>query len=405
MEAFWSERIATGAAGLRSSAIRDLLRLTAQPTMISFAGGLPAPELFPAEEIAAASEQALIEAPLAALQYGPTEGFTPLREWVAARMAKLGLRTPTDQILITSGSQQGLDLLGRLFLEPGAPVAVESPTYLGALQAWQTCQPHYLTVPLDDQGLDVDALEAMLASGARPRFLYVVSCFQNPTGVTLAETRRRRLIELAARYQLPIVEDDPYGELCYEGERSTPLAALDCELHGELRHVIYLGTLSKLLAPGLRVGWAVAPQGVAERLGLLKQGLDLHTGSMAQAVAYYACRDGLLDRHTLRIRDLYRERRDAMVSALAAQMPAEVQWTRPTGGMFLWLTLPTNQDATALLEFAIANQVAFVPGQPFHPYGDGANTLRLNFSHSNPAQLTEGVRRLAVAMHELQHTR
>lgn len=398
MDALWSDRIAAGAAGIRSSAIRDLLKLTAQPEMISFAGGLPAPELFPAEEITAAAERALVEAPLAALQYGPTEGFGPLRELIAGWVGRLGVGAPTDQVLITAGSQQGLDMIGRLLIDPGAPVAVEEPTYLGALQAWQTCQPHYLRLPVDADGLDVDALEALLAGGARPRFLYVVSCFQNPTGVTLAPARRQRLIELAARYHLPIVEDDPYGELYYEGERTTPLAALDIAMHGELRHVVYLGTLSKLLAPGLRVGWIVAPQPLVDRLVMLKQGLDLHTGSTAQAVAYFACRDGLLERHVPRLRAAYGERRDIMLAALAREAPAGATWTRPGGGMFLWLTLPAGADAEALLADALAARVAFVPGRSFHPGGGGANTMRLNFSHSGPAQIAEGVRRLGAAL-------
>ncbi len=400
MDSLWTDRIAAGALGMRSSAIRDLLKLTTQPTMISFAGGLPAPELFPAEELAAASAHALAEAPLATLQYGPTEGFGPLRELVANWVGRLGIRAPTDQVLITAGSQQGLDMLGRLLIDPGAPVAVEEPTYLGALQAWQTCQPHYLRLPIDEDGLDVDALEALLASGVRPRFLYIVSCFQNPTGVTLAPERRVRLVELAARYQLPIVEDDPYGELYYGGQRSTPLAAIDIAMHGEPRYVVYLGTLSKLLAPGLRVGWIVAPRTLVDRLVMLKQGLDLHTGSMAQAVAYYACRDGLLDRHIPRLRALYGERRDAMLAALASEraLPVGTRWTRPDGGMFLWLTLPAEDDAEVLLARALAEQVAFVPGRQFHPGGGGANTLRLNFSHSGPPQIAEGVRRIGAAL-------
>ncbi len=401
MTTLWTDRIAVGARDLRSSAIRDLLQLTAQPDMISFAGGLPAPELFPAEELSVAAERAIAEAPLAALQYGPTEGFAPLRELIAGWLEPLGLQLPGDQVLITAGSQQGLDLAGRLLIDPGAPVAIEQPSYLGALQAWQSYRPHYLTLPLDADGLDVAALETLLASGARPRFLYLVSCFQNPTGATLSPERRHQLIALAARYQLPIIEDDPYGELFYQGERPAPLAALDLALHGELRHVIYLGTLSKLLAPGLRVGWIVAPRAIAHQLVLLKQGLDLHTGSLAQAVAYYACRDGLLARHLPRIRALYHERRDAMLAALEREMPATVSWTRPDGGMFLWLTLPTPLDAAALLERAIAQRVAFVPGAPFHPRGGGANTLRLNFSHSDPARLSEGVRRLGDALRSL----
>ncbi len=401
MSTIWDERIADGAREIRSSAIRDLLKLTVQPDMISFAGGLPAPEFFPAEEISAAGERALAEAPLATLQYGPTEGYGPLRELLAGWMGRLDVPAAPEQLLITAGSQQGLDLLGRLLIDPGAPVAVEEPTYLGALQAWQTCRPNYLPLPVDDEGLDVEALERLLAGGARPRFLYVVSCFQNPTGVTLAPARRQRLIELAARYNLPIVEDDPYGELYYEGGRATPLAALDIALHGELRHVVYLGTLSKVLAPGLRVGWLTAPRPLFDRLVMLKQGVDLQAGSMAQAVAYYACRDGLVERHLPRLRAVYGERRNAMLAALEREMPPGVRWTRPSGGLFLWLTLPEGADSQALLAAAIERKVAFVPGQPFHPSGGGANTMRLNFSHSTPAQLADGVARLAETLRGL----
>ena len=401
MSTIWDERIADGAREIRSSAIRDLLKLTVQPDMISFAGGLPAPEFFPAEEISAAGERTLAEAPLATLQYGPTEGYGPLRELLAGWMGRLDVPAAPEQLLITAGSQQGLDLLGRLLIDPGAPVAVEEPTYLGALQAWQTCRPNYLPLPVDDEGLDVEALERMLAGGARPRFLYVVSCFQNPTGVTLAPARRQRLIELAARYNLPIVEDDPYGELYYEGGRATPLAALDIALHGELRHVVYLGTLSKVLAPGLRVGWLTAPRPLFDRLVMLKQGVDLQAGSMAQAVAYYACRDGLVERHLPRLRAVYGERRNAMLAALEREMPPGVRWTRPSGGLFLWLTLPEGADSQALLAAAIERKVAFVPGQPFHPSGGGANTMRLNFSHSTPAQLADGVARLAETLRGL----
>ncbi|MEI7643431.1 MAG: PLP-dependent aminotransferase family protein [Chloroflexales bacterium] len=391
----WSERIAQGAREMSSSAIRDLLKLTVQPEMISFAGGLPAPELFPSEEIGAACARALAETPAAALQYGPTEGHGPLRELIASWMSDLGMQASTGQVLITSGSQQALDMIGKLLIDPGAPIAVENPTYLGALQAWQPYRPQLLPLPMDDCGLDVDALESLLAAGAHPRFLYVVSSFQNPTGVTLAPERRRALVELAARYRLPIIEDDPYGELYYEGDRATPLAAIDCELHGELRHVIYLSTFSKLLTPGLRVGWIVAPPALIDKLGQVKQGLDLHTGSLAQVAAYLTCRDGLLDHHVPVLRATYGHRRDAMLAAMESGMPAGVRWTRPTGGMFLWVSLPEGWDSAELLGRAITHQVAFVPGRTFYPASDVTNTLRLNFSYSSPELIAVGVARLA----------
>jgi 2-aminoadipate transaminase len=395
MTTVWTDQLAAGAHGITSSAIRDLLKLTEQPDMISLAGGLPAPEYFPAEEITAACEHALASHPAAALQYGPTEGYGPFREFVAAQSAALGIAAPVEQVLISAGSQQALDMLGKLLIDPGAPVAVEEPTYMGALQAWQTYRPHYLTVPLDDRGLDVAALERMLADGVRPRFLYIVSCCQNPTGVTLAPERRQALVELAARYSLPIIEDDPYGELYYSGARTQPLAAIDSAMHGELRNVVYLSSFSKTLTPGLRLGWIVAPRELARLLVLVKQGMDLHTGSLAQIAAYYSCRDGLLERHVPRLRRSYGERRAMMLTALEELMPATVRWTRPDGGMFVWLTLPEGYDSAEVLRRAIERRVAFVPGQPFHPSGRGTNTLRLNFSHPTPERIRMAVERLS----------
>ncbi len=398
-QSFWNERLSHGAEAITSSVIRDLLKLTEQPDIISFAGGLPAPECFPTEELTAAAEQVLIEQPLAALQYGPTEGYQPLREFLAAHMAGIGITVQPAQIVITSGSQQGLDLLGKLFLDSHAPVAVEEPTYLGALQAWRPYRPRFLTIPLDNQGLDIDRLTRLLETGERPNFLYLVSCFQNPTGVTLAQDRRQALIELAAHYRLPIIEDDPYGELYYDGGRTQPLAAIDIALHGELRHVIYISTFSKLLAPGLRVGWLTAPAAIVEKLVHAKQGLDLHTGSLAQAIAYSACRDGLLERHIPMIRATYGQRRDAMCDALATHMPPGVTWTHPGGGMFIWVNLPSHLDATALLCASLEYRVAFVPGASFFANGGGAHTLRLNFSHASPECIVEGVTRIGRMLH------
>ncbi len=398
MDISWNERLSDGAHRITSSAIRDLLKLTEQPAVISFAGGLPAPECFPTAELTAAAERVLTVHPMAALQYGPTEGYAPLRSFLAARMAALNMPVLTEQVLITSGSQQALDLLGKLFLDTSALVVVEEPTYLGALQAWRPYGPRFVTLPLDDEGLDVIALARLLATGAQPRFLYLVSCFQNPTGVTLSPARRHALIELAARYALPIVEDDPYGDLSYGGERPEPLAALDIALHGELRHVIYLSSFSKIVAPGLRIGWVAAPAGLSRKLAHAKQGLDLHTGSLAQATACEACHAGLLNEHVPRIRATYRTRRDTLLAALEHQMPPGVRWTHPAGGMFIWLTLPEQVDATELLYTALEQQVAFVPGATFHANGGGTATLRLNFSSTAPERITEGVRRLGQAM-------
>lgn len=398
----WDGGWSTAGGQVTGSAIRELLKLTEQPEFISFAGGLPAPECFPAEEIALASERVLAGQAARALQYGPTEGFPPLREFLAGLMAARGLAVGTDEILVTSGSQQSLDLLAKLLVDIGDTIVVENPTYVGALQAFRPYQPRFATVAMDEQGLLPDALEATLAGlaaeGRAPAFLYTVATFQNPTGVTMTAARRAALLDIAERHDLRVVEDDPYGELRYSGEPLPPLAALDIARHGSPRHVVYLSTFSKLLAPGLRVGWAAGPQVLLRRMALAKQGLDLHTGSLAQAIAFESCRDGLLERQIPRIRSIYGERRAAMLRTLEEAMPAGVSWTRPEGGMFLWITLPEGADATKLLARAVEQKVAFVPGTSFHANGGGANTLRLNFSYPPPARIEEGVRRLAAAL-------
>ncbi len=401
MDTIWSQRLAERSAHFTGSIIRDILRLTEQPAVISFAGGLPAPECFPAEEITAAAERMLVEEPLAALQYGLTEGYRPLRSLVIERMQRINITATLEHVLITSGSQQALDLLGRLLLAPGMTVAVEDPTYLGALQSWHPLAPRYVTVPLDEEGIDVAALERLLADGVQPQFLYVMSCFQNPTGTTLSPARRRALLDVAMRYDLPIIEDDAYGELYYDGSRPIPIAALDTELHGEPRYVVYISSFSKVLAPGLRVGWVAAPADLISKLVKVKQGVDLHTGSLSQAVVYEACRDGLLDRHVPFIRDTYRMRRDAMLAALAQHMPTEVRWVRPDGGMFVWVTLPDHIDTSALLRIAVENQVAFIPGKPLYANGGGEHTMRLNFSQPSVGAITEGIARLGQVIREM----
>ncbi len=402
MDTSWNASWSTAANTLTSSAIRELLKLTEQPDVVSFAGGLPAPECFPAEEIAVATERILASSAARVLQYGPTEGFPPLREFLAALTSSRGAQIDSESVLITSGSQQGLDIIAKLFIDPDAPVLVENPTYLGALQAFRPYQPRFITLPMDESGLQVEALatevERLHAAGTPPRFLYTVATFQNPTGVTMSLERRHALLDIAERYGLPIVEDDPYGELRYSGETLPSISALDIARHGEPRHVLYTSTFSKLLAPGLRVGWVIAPEEVRRRIVQVKQGIDLHTGSLAQGIAYEACRDGLLDRTIPKIRDLYQARRDAMLAELAATMPTGVRWTKPDGGMFLWVTLPAGKDATELLARAIERHVAFVPGSSFHANGGGENTLRLNFSYMPPHRITEGVRRIAASM-------
>jgi len=399
VETPWNDRFAQRTRALTSSTIRELLKLTEQPDLISFAGGLPAPELFPIAEVHGAAGRVLEEHGGLALQYGPTEGYRPLRELLVRHMTRYGIEVGIDNVLVTAGSQQALDLVGKLFINPGDHVLTEEPTYLGALQAFRTYQAEFLTVPVDHEGLRVDRLEAALRHG--PKLLYVLPNFQNPAGTTLSLERRKAVVELACRYGVPILEDDPYGQLRYEGAHLPPLLKLDAELHGCSQGerafgggVIYLGTLSKTFAPGFRLGWVVAPAEVIRRLVQLKQGSDLHTSTFGQMIAYEVARGGFLDRHVRRIRKVYGERRDAMLAAARRHFPEGVRWTEPQGGLFLWVTLPEGMDAAEVLKHALEQRVAFVPGASFHPLGGGAGTMRMNFSFSPPERIEEGMRRL-----------
>jgi 2-aminoadipate transaminase len=399
----WSDRFALRTQGMTSSTIRELLKLTNHPEIISFGGGLPAPEVFPLAELKAAAARVVEEHGRTALQYGLTEGYLPLREMLVRHMARYGIEVTPANVLITAGAQQALDLIGKLFLNSGDRVLTEEPTYLGALQAFTSYQARYLAVPIDDDGLRVDLLEDALRAG--PKFLYVLPNFQNPGGVTLSLERRRLLVELAGHYGVPIVEDDPYGQLRYEGEHLPPLMKIDAEIHGcgngerpFCGGVLYLGTLSKTLAPGLRIGWVVAPESVMTRLVQMKQGADLHTSTFTQMVAYEAARGGFLDRHVRRIREVYGERRDAMLAALERHVPASVRWTRPQGGLFLWVTLPAGLTSVEIFQEALKEKVAFVPGQAFHPCGGGERTMRLNFSYCTPEVIEEGIRRLGMVI-------
>jgi len=405
MSTAWTSRYALRTKGIKSSAIRELLKLTQNPEVISFAGGLPASDFFPIERFEEACRKVLEKNAAAALQYGETEGYGPLRDMIARHTSRYGIKAQTENVLITTGSQQALDLIGKLLINLGDRILVEAPTYLGALQAFSAYGAEYLSVPCDEDGLRIDLLEAPLRAG--PKFMYVLPNFQNPGGTTLAEDRRRTLVLLADRYGIPIVEDDPYGQLRYEGEHLPSLVVLDRENVPRdsgytLGNVIYLSTFSKTLAPGLRLGWIVAPPEVIAKLAQLKQGTDLHTSTFAQVVAYEVARDNFLDEHVKRLRVVYRERRDVMLEALAQTFPTEVTWTRPKGGLFLWVTLAKGMDANELFKEALKQNVAFVPGDSFFaPDGLGEESnrhLRLNFSHARPEEIREGIRRLSVAV-------
>jgi 2-aminoadipate transaminase len=404
----WKARYAQRNQRMGRSIIRELLKLTLQPDVISFGGGLPAPELFPINECREAVCQVLAEQGENALQYGPTEGYLPLRQFVCERMRRYGIDAEPANVVITNGAQQALDLIGKLLINPGDRVLVEEPTYLGALQAWNAYQAEYISVRSDDNGLCTDELEAALRVG--PKFMYVLPNFQNPSGTTLPLHRRLELVRLSNKYGIPIVEDDPYGALRFEGEHLPPLVALDVDFHrsyglnghGYMEgNVIYLGTFSKTLAPGLRLGWVVAPVEVIDQLVMAKQGTDLHTSNFTQMVAYEIARTDFFDEHVRTIRKVYGERRHVMLRALERYFPEGCSWTQPQGGLFLWARVPEWIDTAALLQRAVAFKVAYVPGSAFYANPDhGRNTMRLNFSNAQPAQIEEGIRRLGNLLKE-----
>jgi 2-aminoadipate transaminase len=379
----WDSRLAHRTAGMKSSIIRELLKFTTVPNLISFAGGLPAPELFPVREIEEACRHILASDPAHVLQYSTTEGHPPLRQWL-------------DNILVTNGSQQALDLIGKLFVEPGSCVMTSEPTYLGALQAWNVYEACYVTVPMDEDGIIVEAIPGILAPlPSPPRLLYVLPNFHNPAGVSIPLERRLRLVEIARAHDLIIVEDDPYGELRFEGEAVAPFYHLAPE------RTIYLSTFSKTLAPGLRIGWVTAPKPIIQKFVQAKQGADLHTGTFAQAVVADVCQRGLIHPHVQKIRRVYHERRDAMVAALGEHWPEGCSWTRPRGGLFLWAQTPKALKTAELLPKAIERKVAFVPGMAFYPGESGGHSaMRLNFSCANPAEIQEGIRRIGAVIRE-----
>lgn len=391
----WDQLYAQRTSRMSSSAIRELLKLTELPDVISFAGGLPAPEVFPVEKISSIAQRILHEAGPQALQYSATEGYRPLRELLARMASQDGITVTVDNVLITSGSQQGLDLLGKVLVDPGDTLVVESPTYMGALQAWAPYGSEYAALPSDDDGVILDDLEAILQK--RPKFLYILPNFQNPSGRTLSLERRQYLIEATTRYGIPIVEDDAYARLRFEGEQLPSLLSLAGRMQPASEYqgqVIHLGTFSKILSPGLRLGWIIAPTPLISKLVQAKQGTDLHTPTFTQMIAYEMASQGFVEEHIPLIRQTYRTRRDAMLEALLEHFPEDTTWTRPQGGMFLWATLPEGMDSAEILKAAVQQRVAFVPGVAFHPCGGGENTMRLNFSNASPEKIHEGIARL-----------
>jgi 2-aminoadipate transaminase len=385
-----SFQLARRAERMNPSIIREILKVTERPGIISLAGGLPSPDSFPIEAMREASQRVLRDTPREALQYAASEGFAPLREWVADQLRAQGFEVDAGQVLITTGSQQGLDLVGKVLIDAGSMVAVETPTYLGALQAFAPYEPQIVGVPCDDDGPRPGELGR--AKGAR--FLYLLPNFQNPTGRCMSAARRVELVDAARALGLPIVEDNPYGELWFDAAPPGPLAARWCD------GSIYLGSFSKVLAPGLRLGYVVAPKPLFPKLLQAKQAADLHTPGFNQRIVHEVIRHGFLQEHVLTIQVRYKAQRDAMRAALERCMPAGCRWNAPAGGMFFWLELPEGIDAMALLPQAVERGVAFVPGAAFYAEQPRANTLRLSFVTVAPAQIERGIELLAQALRE-----
>ena len=373
-----------------SSAVREILKVTEKPEIISFAGGLPAPEFFPKAQMAEAFFRAISEDGEKALQYSTTEGHAPLREWIAARMQAKGIRAVADNILITSGSQQGLDLLAKVLVNAGDKVLVERPTYLAALQTFSLFEANLVTVASDDEGMDIDDAARKLREHPDIKLIYLVANFQNPSGTTLGFERRQGLMALASQYGVRILEDDPYGELRYRGETIAPIKSLD-----EEGLVIYLSTFSKTITPGLRVAWLVAEPKIYAKLSIAKQATDLHTNTVSQFAVHRYLTEYDADAQITKLRGVYGDRCRVMLEALAKYFPTGVRWTKPEGGMFLWVELPPYFNTTTMLPDAINAQVAFVPGAPFFANERPQNFMRLNFSNQTPERIELGIQKLA----------
>jgi len=379
---------------VRRSFIREILKVTQDPSIISFAGGLPSPDSFPCEELAKVSADVVADSGRNALQYSTTEGDKELRTWIADRYrVQKGLDVDPDCIVITTGSQQGLDLLAKVFINPGDPVVLEKPGYLGAIQAFSLFEAGFRIIPLNDDGPDLGALSEAVSDG-KARFFYAVPNFQNPSGISYSLEKRKAVAEILSEAGVAFIEDDPYGELRFMGESLPPVASF---MTG---NKVMLGTFSKISSPGLRVGWLWADAESAHKMVTAKQASDLHTSTLLQAILVRYLKEFDIDEHIAKIRAIYRERRDVMSARIKEKFPAEVKCTQPEGGMFLWAELPERYSAMKLFELAIAEKVAFVPGKPFYIEG-GDSCLRLNFSNSDPERIITGIDRLAVCLDKL----
>ncbi|RKX24121.1 MAG: aminotransferase [Candidatus Zixiibacteriota bacterium] len=378
---------------LEASIIREILKITSQPNVISFAGGLPAPEMFPITLLKRIAPEVLEKYQDVAVQYSLSRGIVPLREILAEMAEKQGISAKVENIFITSGAQQAIELIARAFIEPGDYILTENPTYLGALQAFNFYRARYATVEMDDDGMIVDKVEAQIKK-YNPKLIYAISNFQNPTGVTMTLERRQRLVEIAAEYNIPIVDDDPYGGIRFMGE---PVPAMK-SFGGD--GVMSLGTFSKLIAPGFRIGWINAPDAAVAYFEKVKQSADLHTSTLTQYIIFEFLKQGLLDEHIENIKENYRAKRELMIKTMEETFPEGVTWTHPEGGLFLWVKLPEHLSAKELLPKAVAQKVAYVYGEPFYANGGGANTMRLNFSNCTHEGIVEGITRLSKILKE-----
>jgi 2-aminoadipate transaminase len=388
---------------MQSSAIRELLKISNLPGVISFAGGLPSPDVFPVDEFRAACDKVLREKGAEALQYSTTEGCVPLRQLICDYSASFGISTDIENTLITNGSQQALDLVGKIFIDPGDKILVEEPTYLGAIQAWKVYGADFVAVETDELGMIPESLEEKMAID--PKLLYLLPNFQNPTGCTLPLERRKKILEIVTRYNLPVIEDDPYGQLRFEGEDIPTVLAMDAKNRGQsgvdyTGNIVYLSTFSKILAPGLRLAWVIAPKEVIFKMVQAKQGSDLHTATFSQMIAYEVAKNGFLYDHIKMIRSVYGKRRDLMVEMIDEMFPAEVEYIRPQGGLFFWVKTPEQIDTQEMLPKAVEKKVSYVPGSPFYANGGGHNTMRLNFSNASEEGIRNGMTRLGTVIKE-----
>jgi 2-aminoadipate transaminase len=385
-------RFARRMKNMNVSAVREILKVSERPEIISFAGGMPAPELFPTSAVARAHAEMFEREGPESLQYSTTEGWRPLREWISRRMNQRGIAAEVDRVLMTSGSQQGIDLAAKVFLEPGDTIIVENPCYLAALQTFSSYEASFIAVDSDDDGMNIDQVEEALANST-PKLIYIVSDFHNPKGTSLSVERRRRLVELARLHQVPILEDDPYGELRYRGVRPPSLAALDRD-----GMVIYLSTFSKTISPGMRLGWAIASSEIMQAMVIAKQASDLHTSTVEQRAAARLLADFDYDGHVRTLCREYGARCEAMLEAIAESFPADCRPTRPEGGLFVWVELPASINGEELFEEALAEGVAFVPGASFFASEPKNNFIRLNFSNRPPDMIREGVNRIGTIL-------